>query len=138
MTRQEFIEEVTSFGDLIMVCQDHGIDICDDIYDADYLNEIILDLARTSRSWLNLRDLVQDIPTDSLYYREDGYGGYEDADYCFDDYKEDVLQHMDSYAEWDERDDEEEEKNCAPSIYAVDEEEEIDAGNFMEILGVAV
>lgn len=134
MTRQEFIEEVTSFGDLIMFCQDNGIDICDDIYDADYLNEIILDLARTSRNWLDLRDLVKDIPTDSLYYREDGYGSYEDADYCFDDYKEDVLLHMDSYADWDEED---EEEDCAPSTYASDEEEEIEDSSFMEILGRA-
>lgn len=103
MTRQEFIEGVNSFGDLISFCVDEGIDdLCNDVYDAEYLNEILLETIGNMRDWEEIRGLLANIPTRCDYYREDGYGGYEDADYSFDDYKNEVLRHMDENEAWDE------------------------------------
>lgn len=81
MTRQEFIEGVNSFGDLISFCVDEGIDdLCNDVYDAEYLNEILLETIGNMRDWEEIRGLLANIPTRCDYYREDGYGGYEDAE----------------------------------------------------------
>ncbi len=64
MTRQEFIEGVNSFGDLISFCVDEGIDdLCNDVYDAEYLNEILLETIGNMRDWEEIRGLLANIPT---------------------------------------------------------------------------
>lgn len=140
MTRQEFIDDVNSYGELISVCRDYGIDVCDDVYDTDYINEIIVEAVRQMQDWTWIKDFVKDIPSDSSYYREDGYGSYEDAEYCFDDYKNDVLRQMDANGNWDEDDDEwdewidEKEDLAGPTT---ETEEEIETDSFIAVLGRA-
>lgn len=142
MTRQEFIEEVNSFGDLMCFCQDEHIDICDDIYDADYLNHIILDCVRQMRDWESIRDFVKDIPPGYCFYREDGYGGYEDADYFFNDYKTDVMRYMDNNNAWDEEDEDNDEDidDDLEVDWQTDKsvaDDDIETSSFMAVLGRA-
>lgn len=145
MTRQEFIEGVNSFGDLISFCVDEGIDdLCNDVYDAEYLNEILLETIGNMRDWEEIRSLLANIPTRCDYYREDGYGGYEDADYSFDDYKNEVLRHMDENEAWDEEEEnveddiEEDTDEDADDWFApADIEEDIETDSFIAVLGRA-
>lgn len=147
MTRQEFIDSVNSFYDLICFCQDECIyDLLDDIYDADYLNEIIIDSIREMRDWEQVRDFVNGIPAGCEYYREDGYGGFEDALPFLNDYKDDAIRHMDNNDLWDEEededldeemDDEDEEPNEYIEAPVKIEEEDIEITSFMAVLGRA-
>lgn len=139
MTRQEFIEDVTSFGALIMFCQDHGIDYCDDIYDAYCINDYIMETIGNMRDWERVREYLQDIPAGVEYYRENGSGEFEDADYFFDDYKDDVLKYMDENGGWDseDEDDEDDEDDFGhdrPDGADVESEEGIESRSFMAIL----
>lgn len=145
MTRQEFIEDVNSFCDLFNFCSEEGIDgIFDDIYDAEYLNDILMETISNMRDWEEVRGLLANIPTRCDYYREDGYGGYEDADYSFDDYKNEVLRYMDANGTWDE-DEEDTEDNIEVDVdedtdgwfAPADIEEDIETNSFMAVLGRA-
>lgn len=151
MTRQEFIEDVNSFGDLIEFCSDEGIDdICNDIFDAISVNDIVLDYIKSLADWEEARRFLIDIPVGCDYYREDGYGGFEDAEYLFDDYKTDVIRNMDASCSWDEEDssdeyeDEDEETEWdsaeaqsydAQQIKFKSEEDDIETTSFISILG---
>lgn len=140
MTRQEFIEDVNSFGALISFCQDESIDICDDIYDAEYFNEFILEIISQMRDWEDVRGYLSGIPVRCSYYCEDGYGSYEDADYMFDDYKQDVIRYMDDTASWDEEDEDEQGYDDAEDYsppHRAEPEEEIETHSFMTVLGRA-
>ena len=143
MTRQEFIEDVNSFGDLVSFCVDEGIeDLCGDVYDAGYLNDILIESIGNMRDWEEVRDFLMNIPTRCDYYREDGYGGYEDADYSFDDYKNEVLQHMDENEAWDEDEEdadddigEDADEGAGDWFVPRDTEEDIETNSFMAVLG---
>lgn len=110
MTRQEFIDNVTCWSDLITFCDDEGCDYCGNVYDEDlkdeYFDEHIVDMARNADGWSDLYRELDDIPTgyDYYIYNDDGWFGadYED----FDDYKNDVLEWADDHDVWDEEDDE--------------------------------
>lgn len=87
---------------------------------------------------------LANIPTRCDYYREDGYGGYEDADYSFDDYKNEVLRHMDENEAWDEEEEnveddiEEDTDEDADDWFApADIEEDIETDSFIAVLGRA-
>lgn len=133
MTRQEFIEDVTSFSDLIMFCQDHGIDYCDDIYDAYCVNDYIMDAIGNMREWTQVREFLKDIPEGVEYYRENGCGEFEDADYFFDDYKEDTLRYMDENGLWDEEDEPDDDEAEQEDSDGADEKE-IESVSFIAIL----
>lgn len=135
MTRQEFIEDVNSFGELLSICTDYGIDICDDIYDADYFGSYVLEIVHEMRDWEQIRDFLKEIPSNTSYYREDGYGGFEDAEEYFDNYKNDVLREMDATNSWDEEDDDYTEDGDNGDINA--DVEEIEINSFMAVLGRA-
>lgn len=144
MTRQEFVENVTSFGELIDFCQEEQIDTCDDIYDAEYINDIILENIREMCDWEQIRDFISGIPAGCDYYREDGYGGYEDAGYYFEDYKHDVLRYMDDTASWDEEDEDDnpededaDEQVCYYTSECEESEDDIETHSFMDVLGRA-
>lgn len=145
MTRQEFIEDVNSFSDLVSFCVDEGIeDLCDDVYEAGYINDILMESIGNMRDWEEVRDLLVNIPTRCDYYREDGYGGYEDADYSFDDYKNEVLQYMDENGTWDEDEEdadddigEDADEGAGDWFVPRDTEEDIETGSFMAVLGRA-
>lgn len=121
MTRQEFIDSVNSFYDLIDFCNDYGCDICEDIVDDDtmddYINEEIGDFYG---SWRELRDLLSDIPTGYEYYRRDGRLDYVWMDNNdFESYKDDVLSWADDAEvfETEEEDEDDDGENESVEIY---------------------
>lgn len=136
MTRQEFLDDVNSFSDLIDFCCDERIDYCYDIYDAYNLNEILMERIADMSDWTDVRGLLRDIPTGYDYYREDGYGGFEAADDYFDDYKDEVLRHMDRNGGWDEDEEDDEEYEEYESDDAMGEDDaDIDDTSFMAAVG---
>lgn len=135
MTRLEFIEEVHSFDYLISFCRDYEIDYCDDIYDADCVNDYVMDMIKEMRDWTDVYRYLRDIPDNSEYYREDGCGGFEDADHSFADYKSDVLRYMDDNGLWDEEDEDESDDSDQEYTTGLDnDDEEIESYSFMTIL----
>ena len=112
MTRQEFIDRVTNWWELIEFCNDEGCDVCEDVVDDDYKDEYVNDhLEEWARdnTWRDLLDILSEIPDDYSYYRMDANGDFEGLS-NFDDfaaYKEDVLDWMDDRGGWDDEEEEE-------------------------------
>lgn len=126
MTRQEFIDDVTTWCDLLTFCSDEDCDLCEDIVDSDYYNEYIndnlVDLARNN-DWTDLRDRLNEFYDNSgydYYLWDDYYGQYngiDNDDAIFEDYKLRVLNWMDEGDYWPDGDEDEEEETgtWAPS-----------------------
>lgn len=111
MTRQQFIDEVNDWWELIDFCNDEGCSYCDDVYSEesrdDYINEELVDMARDADSWSSLLDTLNDITTGYDYYRRTDYGDWEGlGDYEFSDYKDDVLEWGDNNDIWEEDEEE--------------------------------
>lgn len=114
MTRQEFIEGVTTWGELLDFCYDNDSNICEDIVSSDTMDdEIENDLREEvgNRSWRDIRVLLCDIDTDYDFFRKDGILDYYPLDNHgdFDEYKDTVLDWMDDNGYWDDDEDDEEE-----------------------------
>ncbi len=158
MTRQEFIDNVNSFWELIEFCNDEQLDTCADIIDSDYLDEYLMRAIRQDfDTWQGIRDYLSDIPTGGEYYAEDGYGNITCVDDMFDDYKADVIRTMDQRGAWDEEEDEEEEESFddeenwpdpfyndtetgdessdMPYVRVIEEEIDIDDASFLAVVG---
>lgn len=120
MTRQEFIDNIQYWSELLEFCSDEGCNYCEDIYDSDQWNDSINDdvyeMAGTS-SWRTILDVLQgyDDLSGYDYYRRDDYGEWHGLDEDdFSEYKYDVLGWGDDGEIWDE--DEEEEEPPVPYI----------------------
>lgn len=125
MTREDFIENIQSWEDLINFCSDYGCDYCEDVYDDDqmddYINETLVDMARNSDGWRDLRNMLNDIPTGYDYYIRDEYDEFREADDDeFEDYKSSVIEWGDNGDVWDEDEEEDyyddEDEEPAPSM----------------------
>lgn len=96
MTRDEFLDNIEYFSELIDFCQEYGCDYLDDVYDDDSRDEEInycVSEYGNDYSWYDLRDLLHDIPTGYDYYRQNGsfdWDGLDDDD--FQSYKDDVYE----------------------------------------------
>ena len=112
MTRQEFIDNIHYWSELIEFCSDNGCNYCEDIYDSDawndYVNDDVAEMARHD-GWRDILGVLQEY--DELsgydYYRRNDYGewiGLDDDD--FESYKDDVCGWMDNNDYWDEEDEE--------------------------------
>lgn len=107
MTRQQFIDEVNDWWELIGFCNDEGCSRCEDVYSEeirdDCINEELVDMARYAASWASLLDMLNDIATGYDYYRRTDYGDWEGLDdYEFKDYKNDVLGWADEQDIWED------------------------------------
>ena len=76
MTRQEFEDNITWWGDLIDVCQEYGCEICDDIYYGDTMDELLCDSIRDEinhRTWYEVKELLEcaEWEGNDCYYRRD-------------------------------------------------------------------
>ena len=93
MTRQEFIDNIQYWSELLEFCSDEGCNYCEDIYDSDQWNDSINDdvyeMARTS-SWRTILDVLQgyDDLSGYDYYRRDDYGEWHGLDE--DDFSSDL------------------------------------------------
>lgn len=121
MRRQDFIDNVTTWSELIIFCYNEDCDICEDIYseearDEDVDNNLV-DLAR-NHTWQELLDiLLHDIPTGSDYYYRGDWGDWHEADDdLFEDRKQDVIDWMDDNGYWDDEDDEDEDEEIFDAI----------------------
>ena len=131
MTREDFINNVTTWDELKDFCYDYDCDYLEDVYDSDgvddYLDRAIEDWSR-NLNWRQLRDRLEDIPTDGEWYSIDEYEDINELDDVdFDGYKSDVLSWADDRCVWDEEDDEDEE-------YIEDEEENIEDDEDDEVI----
>lgn len=130
MTREEFIENVRSWNDLLQFCYDEDCDYCEDVYDEDakddYFNEDIVDMARDAEDWRDLYRQLEDIPTGYDYYINGDYGwrGADDRD--FEEYKSDVLSWGDDNGVWDEDEEDEWDEDVLEEEYEVDKASEED------------
>lgn len=131
MTRQEFIDNVTTWSELLDFCYDESIYFCEDVYteDAkdDYFNDMLVEMARDAGSWRELYDRLEEIPTGYDYYIRDDYGDFEGADDDdFDSRYEDVLEYMDDNEYWDDDEEEEVEEEPAPDDEDPEDEEPVE------------
>ena len=105
MTRQDFIEEVSNFSELIDFCSENGCSELGDVYDEDTYNEIInQDIVQWAREedWKSLYNILDSLPDGFEYYSCE-YGewtglGWDDFHY----YKENVLEWADRNGVFDE------------------------------------
>lgn len=148
MTRNDFLNDVTEWWELLDFCSDEGCYICEDIIDSDQLDEYVEeDIRDTNYSWRGIRDSLSEIPTGYGYYRMNGsfdYDGMDEND--FDSYKEDVLEWGDNNGVWEDEPDEEDdfdtdtmfnEEDSEPDEPPV-EEEDFSIGELMGFCGVVL
>lgn len=127
MTRQEFIDNIECWSELIEFCNDNNLDCCEDIYDDDerdsYVNELLVDMARDADDWKDLLRQLDDIPEGYVYYTHNDYDGWREADDDdFEGRKLDVLAWGDDNEIWDEEDDVEEYVPEEEAIYRSEKE----------------
>lgn len=108
MTREEFIEDICSFGDLREFCWDNRLSSMDYIKDSDeideYIDELLYEFVRTD-GWQDIRGWLNNIDDSYDWYdTEDGIVGL--TQWNFDEYKERVLQEGDGDEIWDDEEDE--------------------------------
>lgn len=112
MTRQEFIDGVTSLHELIDFCYEENLDYCDDVYSEESYNGRIEDeLEERARndSWQDVRDWLYYLPDRCDYYIRDNYGDWSEAnDDDFENTKNEILELYDDNDYWDEDEEEEE------------------------------
>lgn len=105
MTRREFIETIEDFYDLKSFCDQGGISICDNVIDSEYYDEIIMDTIRDRGrfdTWQQAYHFLSGLPDDFDHYIEDDYGDFDGATYQdFEDYKQLVLDYVDTHEGWD-------------------------------------
>lgn len=71
MTRQDFIDDVNSFWELIEFCGDERLDICEDLVFWDELDGYIMRAIRDFDTWQGIRDFLSDIPDGGEYFSVD-------------------------------------------------------------------
>lgn len=110
MTRQEWIDSIEDFSDLISFCIDSGYqeDKADHIisdYDLDrYVED---DLRNCDYGWQSIRDYLANIPQGYDWYLCDGYFDYTGlTSDDFEDWKSDVLSELDDDDYFDEDEEE--------------------------------
>ena len=97
MTRQEFIDDVTTFYELYSFCSDEEIyGVLDNYFDGGDLDEEVeYDLGENRDiSWRDLSDYLSDIDTGCDFYERCGsfeYYGYGNCGDTFEELKQEVL-----------------------------------------------
>lgn len=125
MTRGEFLEDITCWDDLLAFCNENGCNVCEDIYSRsnmnDYINDVLVDMARNADDWQDLWNELDIIPIGYDFYIKNEYGEFTGADVVdFDDYKNDVLE----WADDEEVFDEDEEYEDSEEAYDEDTEDD--------------
>lgn len=115
MTRQEFLDDVTTFDDLQSFCIDIEYDLQEDgAYSEeeynDYIEEDVYDVVRNN-SWRGTRDWLSSLPDGYDFYFRDEWGEWTGRSYReIDDLKESVLEYADENDLFDIEDEDVEEE----------------------------
>lgn len=128
MTRQEFIDDITTFAELKEFCYDHDCELLDDVYDQEQLDDEInawVDDNHRDYMWNELRDYFDNIPTGYDYYRQTDVMEYEGLDHTdFQLFKNEVLEWSDDNEVWDEDEENGEDADGDFTWWPFDEEDE--------------
>lgn len=125
MTRDEFITNVNTWGELISISIENACGITDDVFSDDSKNEHITNelmrMVESCNSWLDVKEKLNDIPTGYEFYRYDDTWGdfYPLEDDDFEEYKADVYNFMDRMFLFDEV---EEDDECVEVEHHVEEQ----------------
>lgn len=137
MTRQKFLDDVTSFDELHSFCIDIGYDLqedgaySEDEYD-EYINEEAYEIAREN-DWRDLRGWLSELPDGYDFYVKDAWGDWGGrSSRNIDDLKENVLEYADENDLFDV-DDEEVEEEYAEEYIEADVEEEPEEDDFEDV-----
>lgn len=110
MTRQEFIDKIDTYSELMDVTGDANY-YFDDVYDSDAYDDYIYDVARDfNGGWTEIRDFLDSLPEGYDYYIRDDCGewsGYYDDDI---DYLKDCFLGWADDNEWFDPEETEEEE----------------------------
>ena len=90
MTRQEFLDNHTSLGDLMSFCYEYNLSACEDLYDVYSINDEIMHIVDDYTNWEDLREFLDSIPTHCDYFQIVD-GQVYNADDMFEDYLQYVL-----------------------------------------------
>lgn len=109
MTRQEFIDRVNDFEDLLYFCSneslENDLDWYYDIYGSDEMSERVeedITEALNSNYWYDIRDMLNYIPDTGDYFERGDTLAYNCIDNDFDQFKDDVLRCADARGLWEE------------------------------------
>lgn len=112
MTRQEFLDDVTTFDELQDFCSDIDYDLrengaySEEEYD-DYTNEVMADYARNN-GWRDVRDFLDGFPDAGDWFYQDRWGDFEGMSYDdIEEIKDIVYQYAVDNDLFDEDDEEE-------------------------------
>lgn len=112
MTRREFEEDVTTWGELMCFVSDNSLyNYAEEIYYSDDFESIIIEDIQEATCLDDVRRIINDAPDGYDYYIREYYGwvGLSDGDGYFTDLKEDILRDFDIASDiWDEEEPEEE------------------------------
>jgi hypothetical protein len=130
VTRNEFIDNITEWSELIDLCREYGCEYCDDVYSEysrdETINDELVDMARNCDDWTELLDTLRDIPTGYDYYTSSSgdWYGTDNGDDKFESYKNDVYEWMDArdYFEEEESPEDEDEDEEDEDISAIGDE----------------
>lgn len=128
MTRNYFVDFVTTWEELLELCSDEDCDVCEDVISDDALDEWVdSDIRDTEYGWRDIRDFLAGIPSGYDYYLFEGsfeYSGLDGGDFA--DFKNRVLEWMDDNNQWEDEDDEDEGEYIDEDLYdwdSVDDED---------------
>lgn len=113
MTRDDFINDVSTFDELMSFCQEADLGFCDEFYSPGNYNdkvEVMIEEWMEEYTWRELRDVLESLPTGYDVYVEDGWAsfiGYDSTDERFYEVKDEVLEWCDDNDFWDVEDEEE-------------------------------
>lgn len=131
MTREEFINGVSTWDELINFCGNYGYGGCSNLYSDedknDYIDDRLIELATESDCWQDLLCDLQNIPTGYDWYILDDWGrldfaGADDEDFA--EAKDDALEWGDDNDVWDDEF-EENDTDVVEYNHAGDEDEDI-------------
>lgn len=102
MTRNEFMEDILDWQELLSFCADNQCDLCDDIYSEDETNDMINNqvafMIECKENWWTIReylDYIDGVDQGCEYYRTNGVGDFDGlTNDDFEDYKHEVLKWM--------------------------------------------
>lgn len=101
MTRQEFIQNITTWRELLNFCWEYDCNVCENIIPHDELRDYIAeDFSQYAYeySWVDIRDWLNSIDNNASFYYRDGSFDYTSVDDDFASYKQDVLDWCDEDA----------------------------------------